>query len=166
MNEYRIIKNRRPIGPRYLVQQGQWRERTSNLTGRTRRVFEYVWEREFITRRAAEAFVESEELRLAGQEAARLNVSRPETFEVPRPDGSKVRVTVPEDDPAEPAKELRDLLADCMSPQAVAAIVAYLQPVRTNNPDVDRQVHWFAEQLVKLLGGDKEQNRLAEELGL
>ena len=90
----------------------------------------------------------------------------PETFEVARPDGSKVRVTVPENDPAEPAKELRDLLQDCMSPHAVAAIVAYLQPVRTNNPDVDRQVHWFAEQLVELLGGNEQQNRLAEELGL
>ena len=37
---------------------------------------------------------------------------------------------------------------------------------RTNNNDVDRQVHWFAEELVKLLGGYEQQNRLAEELGL
>jgi hypothetical protein len=68
-DEYRIIRSRRPIGMNWLVQEGRWETRRSNLTGRERRVFEYVWEKEFPTRRAAEAFVEAEELRIAGREA-------------------------------------------------------------------------------------------------
>ena len=87
---------------------------------------------------------------------------RPETYEVEHGD-RKVRVTVPE---AIDEQVLFDAIRDNLSPHAVAAIVAYLQPVRTNNPDVDRQVHWFAERLTELLGDDQLQNRLAEELGL
>ena len=37
--EYRILKNRRPIGQAFIVQEGQWEERTSNWSGRTRREF-------------------------------------------------------------------------------------------------------------------------------
>jgi hypothetical protein len=81
--------------------------------------------------------------------------------------GKKVHVTVPEnEDPAEPGKELRDLLQDCMSPHAVAAIVSYLQPCQTKDGAVNKQVAWFSEQLVELLGGYEQQSRLAEELGL
>jgi hypothetical protein len=91
---------------------------------------------------------------------------RPETYQA-EVNGKKVRVTVPgSDDPAEPGKELRDLLQDCMSPHAVAAVASCLQINRTNNPDVDRQVRWFHEQLCELLGGHEQQSRLAEELGL
>jgi len=91
---------------------------------------------------------------------------RPQTYQA-EVNGKKVRVTVPgSDDPAEPGKELRDLLQDCMSPHAVAAIASCLQINRTNNPDVDRQVRWFHEQLCELLGGHEQQSRLAEELGL
>jgi len=57
-------------------------------------------------------------------------------------------------------------LKDNLSPEAVAAIVAYLQPARTNNPAVDREVRWFADQLVTLVGGTEQQNRLADEVGL
>lgn len=87
---------------------------------------------------------------------------RPETYEVKR-GGRKVRVTVPE---AIDEEVLFDALRDNLSPHAVAAIVSCLRINRTNNSDVDRQVHWFAEELVKLLGGHEEQTRLAEELGL
>jgi len=69
-------------------------------------------------------------------------------------------------DPADPAKELRDLIQDCMSPEAVAAIVAYLQPAHCGDEQVDRQVQWFAEQLVEALGGDDAFNRVCDELGL
>ena len=69
-------------------------------------------------------------------------------------------------DPADPANELRDWMQDCMSPHAVAAIAACLQTNRTNNGEVDRQVNWFAEQLRKLVGGNEQASRLAEELGL
>jgi len=76
--------------------------------------------------------------------------------------GKKVRVTVPAND----EQDLFDAVREQISPHAVAAIVAYLQPARTNNSDVDRQIRWFAEELTKLVGGDEQQSRLAEELGL
>ena len=87
--------------------------------------------------------------------------NRPETYEAEM-HGKKVRVTVPENDES----DLFDAFREQMSPHAVAAIVSFLQPVRTNNSDVDRQVHWFAEELTKLVGGYEQQSRLAEELGL
>jgi len=87
--------------------------------------------------------------------------NRPETYEA-EVNGKKVRVTVPENDESDLFAAVREQ----MSPHAVAAIVSFLQPVRTNNSDVDRQVHWFAEELVKLVGGYEQQSRLAEELGL
>ena len=71
-------------------------------------------------------------------------------------------VPVPENDES----ELFDAIREQLSPHAVASIVAYLQPARTNNQDVDRQVAWFADELVKLLGGHEQQAQLAEELGL
>ena len=57
-------------------------------------------------------------------------------------------------------------LRENLSPHAVAAIAACLRINRTNDNDVDTQVHWFAEELCKLLGGYEQQSRLAEELGL
>jgi len=87
---------------------------------------------------------------------------RPDTYEVTREDGTKARVTVPEND----EQDLFDAIREQLSPHAVAAIVSYLQPARTNNSDVDRQVRWFADELVKLVGGYEQQARLAEELGL
>jgi len=88
--------------------------------------------------------------------------NRPQTYEADV-NGKKVRVTVPD---AIDEQVLFDALRDNLSPHAVAAIVSFLQPVRTNNSDVDRQVHWFAEELTKLVGGYEQQSRLAEELGL
>ena len=86
---------------------------------------------------------------------------RPETYEA-EVKGKKVRVTVPENDESELFAAIREQI----SPHAVAAIAACLQANRTNNPDVDRQVRWFHDQLCEMLGGDEHQSRLAEELGL
>jgi len=61
---------------------------------------------------------------------------------------------------------LFDALKDNLSPQAVAAVVAYLQPAHTSNPDVDRQLRWFAERLTELVGGPEQLNRLTDGLGL
>ena len=88
---------------------------------------------------------------------------RPETYEVERGD-RKVRVTVPED--PKPEDLLADALRENLSPHAVAAIAAYLQPVRTMDPEVVRQVRWFGELLTKVVGGEDELNRLCEEVGL
>ena len=78
--------------------------------------------------------------------------------------GKKRRVTVPQN--PRPEDLLTDALRENLSPHAVAAIAAYLQPVRTADPQVDRQVRWFAELLAKAVGGDDELNRLCEEVGL
>ncbi len=85
----------------------------------------------------------------------------PDTYEA-QSNGKKVRVTVPENDQG----ELFDAIREQLSPHAVASIVSHLQGARTNNQDVDRQVHWFTQELCKLLGGYEQQAQLAEELGL
>jgi len=61
---------------------------------------------------------------------------------------------------------LHDVLKDNLSPEAVAVIAAYLQPAHCGDERVDRQVQWFAEQLVELLGGDDAFNRVCDELKL
>ncbi len=76
--------------------------------------------------------------------------------------GNGKKVTVPEND----EQDLLDAIREQLSPEAVAAIVCCLQINRTNNPEVDRQVRWFHDQLCRLLGGHEQQSQLAEELGL
>jgi hypothetical protein len=63
-----------------------------------------------------------------------------------------------------PDTTMGDAIREHISPQAVAAIVAWLQPAHTNNPNVNREVRWFADQLAEMLG--PELNPLTEELGL
>jgi len=87
---------------------------------------------------------------------------KPKTYPV-EVNGRKTRVTVPDGDEHD---ALRDWLSDNLTPQAVATIVSFLQPVRTDDQDVDEQVRWFADQLTEMLGGAEAQSRLAEEVGL
>jgi len=86
---------------------------------------------------------------------------RPETYEAEH-GGKKVRVTVPE---AIDEGDLAAALKDNLSPQAVAAIAAYLTAARVKNRQVQRQIEWFAGMLVDMLGVD-EFNRLIDEVGL
>ena len=86
---------------------------------------------------------------------------KPKTFEANH-NGRKVRVTVPEND----EQDLFDAVREQLSPEAVASIAAHLGGASTNNQDVDRQVRWFADELVKLLGGNEHYTRLMGELGL
>ena len=46
-------------------------------------------------------------------------------------------------------------LKENLTPHAVAAVAAYLQPVRTMDSDVVRQVQWFREMLTELVGGEQ-----------
>jgi hypothetical protein len=85
-------------------------------------------------------------------------IDRPARYDA----GNGRKVTVPEND----EQDLFDAIREQLSPHAVASIVSHLQAAKTNNQDVDRQVRWFTEELVKLLGGYEQQARLAEELGL
>jgi hypothetical protein len=91
------------------------------------------------------------------------NSDKPKTYPMKRPDGTTVRVTVP-DDP-KPEEMLIDAIRDNLSPQAVAAIVACLQPVNTNDPAVTREVQWFASQLVVAVGSEQI-NQLLDEIGV
>jgi hypothetical protein len=59
-------------------------------------------------------------------------------------------------------KEIRDAL----SPEAVALIVAYLQPVSSTNRKAVREVEWFSGELVKMLGGSKALKGLFDEVGV
>jgi len=88
---------------------------------------------------------------------------RPETYEHEAADGRKVRVTVPD---ATDEEVLFDAIRDNFSPQATAVMAAYLDAVTTNNADVDRQVQWFTDRLIELVGGRAAYNRLCDEAGL
>ena len=77
--------------------------------------------------------------------------------------GRKVRVTVPESASVE---SLIDMVKEHLSPQAVAAIIAYLQPARVKDKGVQREVEWFSEKLVEAVGGNAALNQLMDEVGL
>ena len=84
--------------------------------------------------------------------------------------GKKTRVTVPAwEDPVEPGKALRDLLQDCMSPEAVAvvafAVNAHLALGGTTG-QAYRQADWFQRQLLAALGGQNAYERVCREAGL
>ena len=76
--------------------------------------------------------------------------------------GRTVRVTVPEN---EPQDVLEDAIRDNLSPQAVAAIAAHLFSASTKNDGVNKEIRWFADRLVSLVGTD-QYNALCEEVGL
>lgn len=78
--------------------------------------------------------------------------------------GKKVRVTIPEN--PDLVEQMKDAIRDHLSPEAVAAIVAYLQPVSTKDQSVNKEIAWFSQKLAEMLGGYENQSRLAEELGL
>ncbi len=92
------------------------------------------------------------------------NTPRRDTYEVTRADGSKTRVTVPENEHF----DLFDAIREYLSPQAVAAIAWRLKfnnSSFTNDDNVDRQIRWFIQGLTELIGED-QRDRLAKELGL
>jgi len=79
-------------------------------------------------------------------------------------DANGRRVSVPED--PDPTDLLADALKECLSPEAVAVIASYLQPARSDDDEIDRQIRWFADVLVETVGGDDAMNRLVDQLGL
>ena len=85
----------------------------------------------------------------------------PQTFPTTTRDGRTVHVSIPEN--PKPEELLDDALRANLSPQAIAVIISYLQPAKSYDPAADRQVHWFSDRLVKLLGAC-EFRRLQEEL--
>jgi hypothetical protein len=90
---------------------------------------------------------------------------RPKTYQADS-GGKKVRVTVPPNETADTGKELRDLVQDCVSPEAAAVMAtAPLEARPTGDDAVDRGVRWFAEQLAQLLGGWDHVNEVLAELG-
>ena len=65
----------------------------------------------------------------------------------------------------------RDAFIDHLTPEAVATIIAFLQPAAFYKPANAealaplQQVEWFADVLTEMLGPD-EHTRLMEQLGL
>jgi len=94
---------------------------------------------------------------------------RPKTYEADFR-GKKVRVSVPQRHAmvaySGDAKDvLRDVLRDNISPQAVAVIAGHLHGmVNTKSDAVNREVAWFTEQLLDMVGD--QYNALCEEAGL
>jgi hypothetical protein len=80
-------------------------------------------------------------------------------------DDAELRLDAPPA-PAHDVPELFGAIREHFTPHAVAAIVSCLRLNQTNSPDVDRQIEWFEEQLLHLLGGGQRQSQLVEELGL
>jgi hypothetical protein len=66
---------------------------------------------------------------------------------------------------------LTSAIRECLSPEAVATVIAFLQPAAFDKPANDdarkalQEVEWLADTLTEMLGVD-EHNRLMEELGL
>ncbi len=64
-----------------------------------------------------------------------------------------------------PREVVQEVMRDNLSPQAVAAIAAHLHGlVSTKDAKVNREVAWFTEQLLEMLG--EQYNALCEEIGL
>jgi len=63
------------------------------------------------------------------------------------------------------AEVVQEVLRDNLSPQAIAAIAAHLFAASTKNDGVNKEIRWFADQLVSMVGTD-QYNALCEEVGL
>ncbi len=64
-------------------------------------------------------------------------------------------------------ERMQDALKDVLSPEAIAVIAEWLRsPIPYCDDDaVSRQVRWFQQRLVDMLG-EEQQDRLRAELGL
>jgi hypothetical protein len=60
---------------------------------------------------------------------------------------------------------LQATMIDAMSPQAVALIIAHLQPV-DGNGTAQQEVAWFRELLVETVGGPDAASDLFDEVGV
>jgi len=91
---------------------------------------------------------------------------KPKTYKHTRPDGTTVRVTVP-DDP-KPEEMLIDAIRDNISPHAVALIAAKCQPCYGKGDagqSAEREVAWFTEMLIEMVG-ISEYERLCDDVGV
>jgi len=66
---------------------------------------------------------------------------------------------------------LKNMIRDHLTPEAVATIIAFLQPAALHKPasadarQALKEVEWFTDTLISMLGVD-EYTRLMDELGL
>lgn len=78
--------------------------------------------------------------------------------------GRETGATIPEN--SKPEDLLADAIRENLTPDAVAAIAAWLQSATTRDASVNRQIAWFREQLVVTIGGYDALNQAMEDLGL
>jgi len=76
--------------------------------------------------------------------------------------GKDVRVTVPENPSS--TKMFDGAIRDAVSPKAVAAIAANLAGATCKDSAVNKEITWFANRLIALIGTD-EYNNLCSEIG-
>ena len=98
-------------------------------------------------------------------EAIEADLGRgPVTHTAKRADGSEVQVTVPED--PDPAEILADALRENFSPHGIALMYSTLQTARCDDPNVEHEIaNLWQHDLVNLVGGPDEMNRLCDEIG-
>lgn len=81
-----------------------------------------------------------------------------------RADGKIVGIAVPQ--APKPEEVMVDAIRECLSPEAIATIIAYLQPVNVDDAKAQRQVEMFSDRLTEAVGGSDRFNRLMERVGL
>jgi len=84
-------------------------------------------------------------------------------------EGRKAEVTVPETHnqvayAGEATEVLRDVLRDSLSPEAVAIVAACVDPEVVKDAKVAREVKWFRDLLVKMVGSEEAIDRVCAEL--
>ena len=60
---------------------------------------------------------------------------------------------------------LQDALQDSLSPKAIVAIAAHLQPAKTRDIGVNAEIRWIEKLLRDMIGND-EFNAIADEIGV
>jgi hypothetical protein len=88
--------------------------------------------------------------------------SKPKTYAA-KMNGKDVRVTVPEN--PTPTEAFDDAIRDSLSPKAVAAIAANLSGATCKDSAVNKEIIWFANRLIGLIGSADEYNSLCNEIG-
>ena len=77
--------------------------------------------------------------------------------------------TEPKPTRADHEDALIDALRELLGPKAVAAMAVYLRAFNIQglrDHDVIRQVNWFQNLLIEMVGGNEEWWRICKELGL
>ena len=85
----------------------------------------------------------------------------PDTHTAQRADGREVQVTA-----LSSSEKLTAAMRDLFSPEGIAGLAAYLQNPQTKDDSANRQIRWFRDLLVEMVGGHEHLGRLYDEIGI